>query len=88
MQNRYDFFRSRLLKANLAHVKRGNAPILEFEPYVQVFEDGEDLARSDWRLARDLVLIRMVERLYALNWFGKNPDALTDELVQPEPENQ
>lgn len=88
IQNRYEFFRSRLLKANLAHVKRGNIPIIEFEPYIKVFEEGTELAHSDWRLARDLVLIRMVERLHTLNWFGKNPDALTDELLQPEQENQ
>ncbi|GAB4505463.1 MAG: CRISPR-associated protein Cst1 [Anaerolineales bacterium] len=87
-QNRYEYFRSRLLKANLAHVKRGNPPIVEFEPYVQVFEEGTELARSDWRLARDLVLIRMIERLHALNWFGQNPDALTEELLETEEENQ
>lgn len=86
-QNRYEFFRSRLLKANLAHVKRGNAPIIEFEPYIEVFEEGSELARPDWRLARDLVVIRMVERLYGMKWFDKNPDALTDELLQPEEEN-
>ncbi len=88
IQNRYEFLRNRLLKANLAHVKRGNAPFVEFEPYIQVFEEGTELARSDWRLARDLVLIRMVEQLHTLGWFGKNPDALTDELLQPEQENQ
>lgn len=88
LQNRYDFFRGQLLKANLAHVKRGNPPIIQFEPYIQVFEDGEELARSDWRLARDLVLIRMVEKLHSLNWFGKNPDALSDELLKPEEETE
>lgn len=87
-QNRYDYFRSRLLKANLAHVKRGNAPIVEFDPYIQVFEEGNDLARSDWRLARDLVVIRMVERLFALKWFDQNPDVLADELLQPEQEDR
>lgn len=86
-QNRYDYFRSRLLKTNLAHVKRGSSPIIEFEPYVQVFEEGVELARPDWRLARDLLLIRMVERLYAVGWFGKNPDALTDELIESEQES-
>jgi len=74
------------LKTNLAHVKRGNSPIIEFEPYVQAFEEGVELARPDWRLARDLILIRMVERLHALGWFGKNPDALTDELIESEQE--
>lgn len=83
-QNRYDFFRSRLIKANLAHVKRGQPPIVQFEPYIQVFEEGDELARSDWRLARDLVLIRMVEKLHDMNWFGTNPDALADELLESE----
>ena len=83
-QNRYDYFRGRLLKTNLAQVKRGNPPIIEFEPYIQVFEEENELAYSDWRLARDLVLIRMVEELYTLGWFGNNPDALTDELLKDE----
>jgi CRISPR-associated protein Cst1 len=87
-QNRYEYFRSRLLKADLAHVKRGKPPIIEFEPYIQVFEEGAELARTDWRLARDLVLIRMIERLHALDWFGKNPDALTDDLIQAEQPEQ
>jgi CRISPR-associated protein Cst1 len=87
-QNRYDFFRSRLLKTNLAHVKRGNAPIIEFEPYITVFEEGIEQARSDWRLSRDLVLIRMIERLYKLGWFGKNPDVITEELTKTESEPQ
>jgi CRISPR-associated protein Cst1 len=57
-------------------------------PYVTVFEEGAELARSDWRLSRDLVLIRMVEQLYAFGWFGKNPDVLTDELIGTETETQ
>ena len=43
-----------------------------------VFEEGDEVARPDWRLARDLVLIRMVERLYQLGWIGKNPDAIPE----------
>lgn len=87
-QNRYEYFRNQLLKANLACVKRGNPPIIEFEPYIQVFEEGTELAHADWRLARDLVLIRMIENLYTRNWFSANPDALTDELLQSEQEEQ
>ncbi len=86
-EGRYEYFRSRLLKANLAHVRRGNPPFLQFDPYIEVFEEGTELARPDWRLARDLVLIRMVEQLYQLDWFKKTPDALTDELIAPEQEN-
>ena len=83
---RYDYFRNTLLKANLAHARRGQAPIITFDAYISIFEEGEDLARSDWKLARDLVLIRMVERLYDLGWLGKHPDAIpeTDELTDGE----
>ena len=48
-----------------------------------MFEEGEDLPRADWRLARDLVLIRMVERLYELGWVQAHaaelPEAPADE---------
>ncbi|MGC1378522.1 MAG: hypothetical protein WA821_19985, partial [Anaerolineales bacterium] len=62
---RYDYLRNVLIKANTEHVKRGNKPFLALDSYISVFEEGEELARVDWRLARDLVLIRMVEQLYA-----------------------
>jgi CRISPR-associated protein Cst1 len=73
----YDL-RLELIRANTAHVKRGHAPIITLDPYIEVFEEGDELARTDWRLARDLVLIRMVERLHALEWLGKNIDALPE----------
>ena len=79
---RYDHFRTALLKANLAQTKRGQAPIITFDGYISVFEEGEDLARSDWRLARDLVLIRMVERLHELDWLGKNPEAIPEDVEE------
>ncbi len=81
---RYDYFRNALVKANLAQAKRGHAPIITFDTYIAVFEDGEDLARPDWRLARDLVLIRMVERLYELGWLGQNPDAIPEDIEKSE----
>ena len=75
---RYYLFRTALIKANLAHVKRGNPPIITFDPYIEVFEEGNELARSNWQLARDLVLIRMVERLYEQGWLGSNIDAIPE----------
>ena len=80
---RYDYFRNTLVKANLAHARRGHAPMLTFEAYISVFEDGEDLARLDWKLARDLVLIRMVERLHELGWLSKNADVIPENVEQP-----
>lgn len=85
LQN-YDHLRTALLKANIAHVKAGNTPILEFEPFIEVFEDGNELARRDWRLARDLVLIRMVEKLHAKGWLSQNQETI-DSLTNDETNN-
>lgn len=78
-ERRYDYFRTALIKANVAHVKRGKPPFITLDPYIEVFEAGDEVARSDWQLARDLVLIRMIERLHQQGWLGKNPDALPTE---------
>ena len=79
---RYDFFRSALIKANLAHVRRGHAPIITLDPYIEVFEEGNELARPDWRLARDLVLIRIVERLHHQGWLRRNVDAIPERVEE------
>lgn len=83
-ESRYANFRALLIKANTEYVKRGNPPFLHLDTYMTVFEDGEELGKSNWNLARDLVLIRMIEQLYAgENWFQQNKD------VFPEtPENE
>ena len=75
----YGYFRTALIKANLAHVKAGHPPFITLDPYIEVFEDGNELARPDWRLARDLVLIRMVECLYEHGWLGNNMDVISDQ---------
>ncbi len=71
-------FRSLLLRANYKHVKAGHAPLIVLEPYIRVFEDGYEMMSPNWRFARDLVLIRMIEQLYQKDWFGSHPDALPD----------
>lgn len=85
---RYLHLRNTLIKANLAHVKRGNPPLITLEPFIQVFEEGFDVERPDWRLAADLVLIRMIEQLYELGWLGKNIDALAELQDDHEPEKE
>ncbi|MBA3534910.1 MAG: type I-B CRISPR-associated protein Cas8b1/Cst1 [Ardenticatenales bacterium] len=78
IEQRPAYFRTILIKANLAHVKRGNPPLFTLDPYIEVFEEGQELSRPDWRLARDLVLIRMVEQLHQRGWLGKNADAIPE----------
>ncbi len=85
-ENRYGYLRNALIKANNAHVKRGNSPFLTLDNYLSVFEVGEDLARTNWRLARDLVLIRMVEQLHANGWLGANEDAIPEVIKKNDKE--
>ncbi len=56
----------------------GKAPLIELEPYLTIFEEGYEVIRPDWKFARDLVLIRMIEWLHTNNWLDQNLDALPD----------
>lgn len=78
---RYDFFRTALIKANLAYVRSGKPPFITLEPYIAVFEEGDNVAQTDWRLARDLVLIRIVEQLYQRGWFQSNVEVLAETVA-------
>lgn len=75
---RYDAIRNALIRVNHSRLKEGKPPIIEFEPFIEVFEEVDDKGRSDWRLARDLVLIRMIERLYGLGWIEKHVEEISE----------
>lgn len=77
---RADHLRATLIRASVARMRKGRPPLVAFDPYIEVFEVGEDLPRFDWKLARDLVLIRMVERLYALGWIQSHAQELPEVL--------
>jgi CRISPR-associated protein Cst1 len=79
VEQRPDNFRTLLIRANLNHIRAGNDPLIRLDPYLTVFEEGDEMMRPDWRFARDLVLIRMIERLYEDGWIGRHPDALPEE---------
>ena len=57
------------------------------DPYIAVFEEGDELAHPDWRLARDLVLIRMVEQLYGQGWLRNNVDVIPETAEEEEAES-
>jgi len=85
--NAYRILRNLLIKASNARLKKGEAPLIGFDEFLLIFEEGEELARVDWALARDLVLIRVIEQLYREGWFGREPEALEgleDELEETE----
>ncbi len=78
MTNNYPGFRNRLLKASAERVGRGKTPLTSFDEFVLVFEAADERPRIDRRLAIDLVLIRLIEKLYTDGWFTKEPDAVKD----------
>ncbi|MCB9136576.1 MAG: type I-B CRISPR-associated protein Cas8b1/Cst1 [Anaerolineales bacterium] len=86
--NRYDLVRNELIKANKEYARRGHPPFLTLDGYISVFEEGEELARVDWKLARDLVLIRMVEQLHANGWLGANQELLAETQRETETDNE
>lgn len=74
----YWSLRNALIRVNHARLKKNQSPIMRFDPYVEVFEDVDERGRTDWKLARDLILIRMIERLYELKWIEQHRDAIPD----------
>ena len=78
MTDNYPGFRNRLLKASAERVGKGKSPLTSFDEFVLVFEAADERPRIDRRLAIDLVLIRLIEKLYADGWFTKEPDAVKD----------
>ena len=80
----YDIFRNRLIKADTDWVRHGQPPLITFEQFVEVFVENDDFARKDWKLARDLVLIRMIEQLHGNGWLAQHQDALPEEAPAEE----
>lgn len=60
----YGTLRTVLVKANREQVKVGAAPLISFGEFVTIFQEGVDLPYTDWSLARDLIYIRVLDRLY------------------------
>ncbi|MFB3765494.1 MAG: type I-B CRISPR-associated protein Cas8b1/Cst1 [Methanotrichaceae archaeon] len=86
-QTRYDVIRNSLIRVNHARLKKGKPPIIRLDPFVEVFEEPDERGWSTWKLARDLVLIRMIERLYDLKWIQNHTEVL-QESVEETSENK
>jgi CRISPR-associated protein Cst1 len=75
-ERKYERFRMALLRA----IKDNTVgePLIPFDAYVSIFEESEDFERSDWALARDLLLIRIFEQLQQQGAMAAAADALQD----------
>lgn len=88
-ENRYDFFRDLLMRVNRRRLKAAQAPIITLDEFYSVFElEIEGVPRYDrWKLARDLVLIRMTEVLYKAGSLKELADAIP-EIEEPKEEQE
>lgn len=72
MARNYAEMRMALLRASNSEIRRGNPPIITLDQFLAIFEMAENLPHADWRLGRDLVLIRLFEQLHAQGWLQNN----------------
>lgn len=79
---RSDFFRNTLLRAARQAATQHRPPLFRYDVFCSVFftPDGEEF-RFDWKLARDLLFLRMLEWLY-------DHDERIDERVAALPEER
>ena len=79
MARHYGQVRAALIKASQAQVKRGQPPLVTLERFLAVFEQVEGVPHADWRLGRDLVLIRMFEQLFHQGWLQEHAAELPED---------
>lgn len=74
---RSDFFRNELLRAAKKATSHGKTPLFTYDSFCTVFftPDGDDEMLFDWKLARDLTFIRMLE------WLSENDSKLSDHIA-------
>jgi CRISPR-associated protein Cst1 len=70
--------RSLLLRAGTRYLQERGELLLSFDDFLLVFEEGEELPRVDWRLAWDLVFLRVLDQLHARGWFAQHAEALAE----------
>jgi CRISPR-associated protein Cst1 len=76
--SRYPGLRRLLLQASARRLNRDLPALIDFEGFLRIFEEAEELSRPDWRLAWDLVLIRLVDALHERGWIRAHKDELDD----------
>ena len=81
----YHVFRTTLLRANSKQLNKGGGPLIKFDSYTDVFELAAGDSHIGWRLARDLVFIRIMEQLYCSGWLSQN-QGIVEEATEYQPE--
>ncbi len=79
----YQDLRTRLIRADYEIAPKGT-PLFTFDEFIAAFENTDD--RFWWLMARDLMLIRMIERLAELGWISKHREAIIPPQQQDDDE--
>jgi len=78
MARSYAEMRAALLRASQREVRSGRPPLISLDQFLAIFEQYEGVPSSDWRLGRDLVLIRLLEQLYAQGWLQQHAEEIPE----------
>ncbi len=70
--------RQLLIQMGMRRLKEGLEPTVRFDEFLEIFEEGDELARADFSLAWDLTRIRFIEALFDKQWFDSNKEVLED----------
>ena len=71
----YREFRGLLLKVTLRAAQDG-VLLCSLEQFLQAFQLEDDYPTVGWDLARDLILLRVIEQLHAHGWVQRHPDVV------------
>ena len=71
----YREFRGLLLKATMRAAQDGNL-LCSLQEFLDAFQIADEYPVAGWDLARDLVLLRIIEQLHAHGWIQKHPDVV------------
>jgi CRISPR-associated protein Cst1 len=86
-ERRYHLFRMALLRAMKDFSRQapeGSEPLVSYDGYVGIFEEGGEFERIDWNLARDLLLIRIFEQLHHQGYLAQVSAEIQDETESEE----
>jgi CRISPR-associated protein Cst1 len=75
--------RQLLIHMGMRRLKKGLEPAVRFDEFLEIFEEGDELARADFGLAWDLTRMRVIETLFDVQWFDTNKEAL-EEITEEE----
>jgi CRISPR-associated protein Cst1 len=75
----YPTVRRELIRVSRQRVQRASTPLLDFDAFLLIFEEGEEVERRDWRLAWDLVVVRLIDQLHERKWFAEHKDIVQEE---------